>query len=98
MLKNVSEKKCSVASIRFINLLECGKMKNYHVWLCSISERDGLIPDYSKVQEQRDLESYQRFINSFAYDGIKNVESETRSEAEDVSSYIRKIGAFHDNI
>lgn len=96
--KNNSNKQYSSASIRFINLLECGKLKNYHVRLCSLSERDGLISDYSKGQEQRDLELYKSFMNSSSYDDIRDAEAEMVFESERVSSYIRKIGAFHEDI
>lgn len=92
------KKQYSTASIRLINLLESGKRKNHHIWLCSISERDGLIPNYSKEPEQRDLENYKRFMNSFAYDDIRDVESEMGMEQEEISVHIRKIGSFHENI
>ena len=96
--KKVSKSGYSAASIRFINLLECGKMRNHHVCLCSISERGGFIPDYSENQEQRDLKRYKRFMNSSNYDDIRNAEAEIGFEAEEVSSYIRKIGAYHEDI
>ena len=94
----MQKKKSSTASIRFINLLECGKMKNYHIRLYSISEREGLIPNYSNRQEERDLRNYKSFINSSAYDDIRDVESEIGIEKNNVLSYIRKIGALHEDI
>ena len=94
----IQETKYSKASIRFINLLEAGKLRNHHIQLYSISERDGFIPNYSEGQEKRDLENYKSFINSSAYDDIRDVESEMGIEKQEVSSYIRKIGALHEDI
>jgi len=88
----------SKTSIRFVNLLECGKLRNHHVRLYSISEKDGFIPDYSKNKEQRDLERYKRFINSSSYDDIRDAETEIDFKTEEASSSIRKIGAYHEDI
>ena len=58
-------KKVSSAE-RFITLLENGKI------------RKDILPntsmDYTAYQEQRDLKRYQRFLQSFAYDDIKECE------------------------
>lgn len=37
-------------------------------------------------------------MNSFAYDDIRDVESEMGMEQEEISVHIRKIGSFHENI
>ncbi len=90
--------KPSVASIRFINLLGCGKFRNHHAHLCSISEREGLVPDYSEEQEKRDLKNYRFFMNSSAYDDMKDVESEMSKNQREFSNFVRKIGTFHKSV
>ena len=47
-------------------------MRNPHIRDCvSLGEKYGTIEDYSQYQEQKDLESYRKFLNSSAYDDIK---------------------------
>lgn len=53
-------------SIRFIELLENGKMKK--------NVLPNTSPDYTEFQEKKDLENYRFFANSFAFDEIMKCE------------------------
>lgn len=79
---------------RFISNIE--KMRNPHIRdYVSLSEKYASIEDYSEYQEQKDLESYRRFLNSFAYDDIKEIETQIGKKL--ALSNVRKIGGIHDN-
>ncbi len=52
------------------------KMRNSHIRNCTGLYMGYEYEDYSKNQEQKDLEYYKRFINSSAYDDIREVEVE----------------------
>lgn len=51
---------------RFIELLESGKIKKVIL--------PNTAPDYTVYQEQRDLENYRFFVNSFAFDELVECE------------------------
>lgn len=53
-------------SIKFIHLLEEGKIRKHIL--------PNSAPDYSLGQEQKDLENYRFFANSFALDEIMKCE------------------------
>lgn len=79
---------------RFVDNID--KMRNPHIRDCvSLSEKYGTIEDYSKCQEQRDLENYKSFINSSAYDDIKETESEIGKKLTLIN--LRKISGMHDD-
>ncbi len=79
---------------RFVDNID--KMRNPHIRDCvSLSEKYGTIEDYSEYQEQRDLESYKNFINSFAYDDIKETESEIEKQL--TLTNLRNISGMHDD-
>lgn len=60
---------------KFIKSLELGKFKNgLKNGEVTDAERMNAIEDYSIYQEKKDLESYRRFMNSSAYDEIKEVQ------------------------
>lgn len=83
---------------RFINNIE--KMRNPHIRDCvSLSEKSGSIEDYSEHQEQRDLEKYKSFINSSAYDEVKEEESSIEEEIGEplTLAKLRKISGMHDD-
>lgn len=72
------------------------KMRNPHIRDCiSLSERDGHIEDYSIYQEQKDLKNYKQYINSSAYDDVKETELEIKKEM--TLSKLRKISSMHDD-
>lgn len=72
------------------------KMRNPHIRDCvSLEEKYGSIEDYSEYQEQRDLENYKHFINSQAYDDLKEAESEIGEQL--TLSKLRKISSMHDD-
>ena len=72
------------------------KMKNPHIRDCvSIGERFGSIEDYSEHQEQKDLENYKRFINSSAYDFIRDEEDEVNKQLTLLK--LRQINSYHDD-
>lgn len=51
------------------------KMRNPHIKDCvSLEKKCKTIEDHSKYQEKKDLENYKKFINSPAYDDIKESE------------------------
>lgn len=71
-------------------------MRNPHIRDCvSLSEKYGAIEDYSGYQEQRDLENYKSFINSSAYDDVKEAESEIEKQLTLIK--LRKISGMHDD-
>lgn len=71
-------------------------MKNPHIRDCvSLSEKEGTIEDYSVYQEQNDLEKYRSFINSSAYDDIKETEPEMGKQL--TLTNLRKISGMHDD-
>lgn len=79
---------------KFVASLE--KRKNPHLRdYVSLSEKTGTIENYSEYQEQRDLENYKRFIQSFAYDDIKEVEEEIGKTL--TLTNLRKISSMHDD-
>lgn len=79
---------------RFMDNID--RMRNPHIRDCvSLSEKYGTIEDYSEYQEQRDLENYKSFINSSAYDDVKDVESEIGKQL--TLSNLRKISGMHDD-
>ena len=60
---------------KFVDNIE--NMKSPHLRNCgSLSEREGAIEDYSTYQEPRDLENYKSFLNSSAYDEVREVKTE----------------------
>lgn len=64
-----------IAAKRFIENIY--KMRNPHIrGGVSLSEKYGSIEDYSECHEHRDLKRYKRFINSSAYDDVKEVKSQ----------------------
>ncbi len=70
--------------------------KNPHLRDCvSLNEKYGTIKDYFEYQEQRDLENYKKFINSSAYDDIKETESEIEKTL--TLTNLRKISSMHDD-
>lgn len=72
------------------------KMRNPHIRDCvSLSEKDGTIEDYSKYQERIDLERYKSYINSSAYDDIREYESKKQKKL--TLTDLRKISAMHDD-
>ena len=96
-MQKVSKSQASMKKMpaeRFIDNIT--NMRNPHIRDCvSLSEKYGTIEDYSEYQEQRDLENYKNFINSSAYDDIK--ESESLIEKQLTLTKLRKIGAMHDD-
>lgn len=63
---------------RFVDNIE--NMKNLHLRDCvSLGEREGTIEDYSLYQERNDLENYKKFLNSSAFDEIREVETDVDS-------------------
>lgn len=75
-------------------------MRNPHIRdYGSFSEMFGMVPDYLKTQEQRDLENYAYFMNSFAFDEIKDIGSELFIDKEKpLSLILRKVGSYHDEV
>ena len=60
---------------KFIQSLQAGKFKNgLKNGEITVDERLGTIKDYSKEQEAKDLQRFKSFMNSSAYDEIKDVE------------------------
>ena len=61
---------------KFIKSLELGKFKNglKNGEVTDTERMKNAIEDYSIYQEKKDLESYRRFMNSSAYDEIKECE------------------------
>lgn len=58
---------------KFVDNIE--NMRNPHIRDCvSLEEKYGTIEDYMQYQERKDLESYRRFLNSSAYDDVKEAE------------------------
>lgn len=84
----------------FFNNIE--KMRNPHIRdYGTCSERFGKIEDYSELQEQKDLKRYYHFINSSAYDDIKNAESEltlNENNKKLTLTLLRKISSYHDDV
>lgn len=65
--------KVKVVNHNFIDKIE--NMKNSHIRDCvSLGEKYGTIEDYSQYQERKDLENYRKFLNSSAYDDVKESE------------------------
>lgn len=79
---------------RFVDNID--KMRNSHRRDCvSSSEKDGTVEDYSEYQEKKDLEKYKNFINSSAYDDIKEIESKITKQL--TFTNVRKISGMHDD-
>lgn len=72
------------------------KMKSPHKSEISCSERFGTIEDYTQYQEQKDLNNYKTFINSSAYDDIKEAESEISHQKKLTLKDLRKTSAQHE--
>lgn len=81
---------------RFVDNID--KMKSPHKSEITCSEKFGTIEDYSIDQQQRDLKEYLSFINSSAYDDIKEAESEISPQKKLTINDLRKISAQHDDI
>lgn len=76
-----------VKIVSFVDKIET--MRNPHIRDCvSLGEKYGTIEDYSQYQEQKDLESYRKFLNSSAYDDIKEKEG---------LSYLKMLGNIPNN-
>lgn len=73
------------------------KMKSPHKMAISSCEKFGTIIDYTLYQEQRDLENYKRFINSSAYDDIKDVEEQMTYQKKLTLNMLRKRSMEHDD-
>ncbi len=56
------------------------KIKSPHKMEITSDEKFGSIEDYTLSQEQRDLKRYKEFINSSAYDDLKDIEVEISKE------------------
>lgn len=64
---------------KFVDNIE--NMRNPHIRDCvSLEEKYGTIEDYTHYQEIKDLESYRRFLNSSAYDDVKEAEGSSWSQ------------------
>lgn len=53
-------------------------LKSSHKDFGTGAEKDGSIEDYTVYQEQKDLETYRRFLSSFAYDDVKEAEEKIK--------------------
>lgn len=73
------------------------KMKSPHKMEINSCEKFGKIEDYSLYQEQRDLENYKRFINSSAYDDVKDVEKGMTYQKKLTLNMLRKRSMEHDD-
>lgn len=61
-------------SIKFIEKILDGKMKNnMKNDGVTFSEKVGAQKEYTKEQARKDLENYKIYLNSFAFDGLKDV-------------------------
>lgn len=81
-------------AVRFIDNIN--KMRNLHIRNCGgicIVEYEN--EDYYENQEQKDLKNYKRFINSSAYDDIREVESGIGKQL--TLSSLRKISSMYDD-
>ena len=79
---------------RFVDNID--KMRNPHIRDCvSAAEKFGSIEDYSEYQEQKDLERYKSFINSSAYDFIRDTEDEVNKQLTLIK--LRQISSYYED-
>lgn len=93
-LEKIIQEGTSENAKKFVDSIN--QMKSYHQSEISFSERLGTINDYSGFQEQRDLENYRMFMNSSAYDSIKDVGNEMPPQKKITLNCLRKIGLQHE--
>lgn len=81
---------------RFVNNID--KMRNPHIRDCvSLEEKYGSVEDYSQYQEQIDLKRYYSFMNSSAYDDIRDVEFGIPYQKKLTLDDLRLISSQHDD-
>lgn len=75
------------------------KMRCSHFRDCvSLSEKYGLIDDYSEYQERYDLENYKIYVDSFEFDELKKVLQKNEEDDGKVLMKLRKHSSYYDDV